>query len=241
MGRFIFQNKSSETFPAYGCGRLKSILSTDEATGNPVFELVKPDGADGIYVINGPNNIAVDALGVALSLGEAAVVLIDDGVYSTAPTFGQTCGPTDNRWAITTSGSGLRATGISANRTIPVTSEPASSGAPKIRFTILSTAFTVGLGALGCDHVIVLVEHVSCGGTGVSVGDEEEVYDPEYCHFNLPIELLVGLSGTATLMKSENYQESLAYPLECVTLLRERGCMWMIDTLCCSEEELING
>ncbi len=116
-----------------------------------------------------------------------------------------------------------------------------TSGAPTIRFTILSTAFTVGLGALGCDHVIVRVNHISCGGTGVAVGDEQEVYDPEYCHFNLPIELLVGLSGTATLMKSENYQEGLEYPLECVAELRAGKCMWMIDTLCCSEEEVISG
>lgn len=240
--KFMFQNKSGETYPAYGCGRLNSVLSTDAATGNPVFELVKPDGQDGIYVINGPNNIIVDDHGVAFSLNEATVVLIDDGSAATAPTFGETCGPTEDRWAITTSGSGLRATGVSANRTMPVTSEPAgSAGAPKMRFTILSTAFTVGLGALGCDHVIVRVDHVSCGATGVAVGDEKAVYDPEYCHFNLPIELLVGLSGTATLMKSENYQESLAYTLECVALLQELGCMWMIDTLCCSEEEIISG
>jgi hypothetical protein len=114
-------------------------------------------------------------------------------------------------------------------------------GAPRIRFTILSAAFTVGFGALGCDHVVVQVNHISCGGTGVSVGDEVNVYDPEYCHFNLPIELLVGLNGTATLMKSENYQTDVSYVVDCVEELRNGGCMWMIDTLCCSEEEIING
>lgn len=115
------------------------------------------------------------------------------------------------------------------------------SGAPKIRFTILSASFTVGFGALGCDHVVVLVKHISCGGTGVSVDDEVKVYDPEYCHFNLPIELLVGLSGTATLMKSENYQAGLDYVLYCLDEIRAVPCMWMIDTLCCSEEEVISG
>jgi len=121
----------------------------------------------------------------------------------------------------------------------PVTSG-GTGGAPRIRFTILSTAFTVGLGALGCDHVVARVDHVSCGGTGVAVGDEVNVYDPEYCHFNLPIELLVGLSGTATWMKSENYQPDLDYVLDCVYDLQVTGCMWMIDTLCCSEEEIIS-
>jgi len=113
-------------------------------------------------------------------------------------------------------------------------------GAPKIRFTILSTSFTVGLGALGCDHVVVRVDHVSCSGTGVAVGDEVNVYDPEYCHFNLPIELLIGLSGTATRYKSENYQPDLEYLLDCVAEVQTAGCMWMIDTLCCSEEEIIS-
>jgi hypothetical protein len=117
----------------------------------------------------------------------------------------------------------------------------AGSGAPRMRFTILSASFTVGLGALGCDHVVVLVKHVSCGGTGVAVGDEKKVYDPEYCHFNLPIELLVGLSGTATLMKSENYQAGLDYVLYCLDEIRAVPCIWMIDTLCCSEEEIISG
>jgi len=128
MGKFIFQNKSGETFPAYGCGRLKSILSTDEATGNPVFELVKPDGESGIYIINGPNNIVDDALGVGCSLTDATVAMIDDGSVTDAPVFGDVCGPTIDRWAVTSAGAGLRATGELNNRTITVSSEPAGSG-----------------------------------------------------------------------------------------------------------------
>lgn len=113
------------------------------------------------------------------------------------------------------------------------------SGPPRIRFTILSTSFTVGLGALGCDHVVALVNHVSCQSAGVTVGQEVDIYDPEYCHFNLPIELLVGLSGTATLMDADSYQEGLDYALECLEELREAGCIWMVDNLFCAEEELI--
>ena len=113
-------------------------------------------------------------------------------------------------------------------------------GAARIRFTILATDFTVGNGALGCDHVVAIVTHVSCGGAGVSVGDEVKIYDPEYCHFNLPIDLLVGLSGTATKMDSSSYQEGLDYILYCMQEIRDDGCIWMIDTLCCSEEEYIN-
>lgn len=125
-------------------------------------------------------------------------------------------------------------------------------GAPRIRFTIISAALTIGDGALGCDYVVGYVNHVTCNTTSVAVGDEVKIYDPEYCHFNLPIELLVGLSGTATLMESSNYQTPLTGTgtatgtgtdgtLDCVDEVRAEGCIWMIDTLCCSEEEYISG
>lgn len=113
------------------------------------------------------------------------------------------------------------------------------SQTPRIRFTIVSANFSIGLGALGCDLVVGIVNHVSCGYTGVRVGDEVNIYDPEYCHFNLPIELLVGMNGTATMMDSDYYQEGLENVLPCVRELVDAGCMWMIDTLCCSEEEMI--
>lgn len=129
-------------------------------------------------------------------------------------------------------------------------------GAPRIRFTIISAALTIGDGALGCDYVVGVVNHITCNTTSVAVGDEVKIYDPEYCHFNLPIELLVGLNGTATLMDSTSYQPTLTGTgtgtaagtgtgtdgtLDCVDEIRAAGCIWMIDTLCCSEEEYISG
>jgi hypothetical protein len=126
--RYSFQNKSDEVFPAYGCGRLRSILSTDAASTNPIYELVKPDGEEGIYVVNGPVNVAVDGFGVAVALQDAVLVLVDDGSFATAPEFGEICGPEEDRWAVTTLGVGLRATGERVNRIVPVTSVPSSSG-----------------------------------------------------------------------------------------------------------------
>jgi hypothetical protein len=110
---------------------------------------------------------------------------------------------------------------------------------PRIRFQILSCSFSIGLGVQGCDHVTAIVTHVSCGGAGVSVGDEVDVYDPEYCHFNLPVELLVGLSGTATYMDASNYLAGQEYIVDCVPDVQALGCIWMIDTLCCAEEETL--
>lgn len=110
---------------------------------------------------------------------------------------------------------------------------------PRIRFTILSTSFSIGLGAIGCDSVVGLVNHVSCGGAGVNVGDEVNIYDPEYCYFNLPISLLVGLNGTATLMESDSYMAGMDSFADCLEGIRSSGCIWMIDTLCCAEEETL--
>lgn len=126
--RFSFQNKSGQLFPAYGCGRLKSILSTDTASTNPVYELVKPDGEEGLYVVNGPSNVENNGFGVAVGLQDAVLVLVDDGSFASAPEFGEICGPEEDRWAATTLGVGLRATGERVNKIVPVTSVPSSSG-----------------------------------------------------------------------------------------------------------------
>ena len=114
------------------------------------------------------------------------------------------------------------------------------TGVPRIHFQILATDFTVGYGALGCDHVVAVVTHISCGGAGVAVGSEVKIYDPEYCHFNLPINLLTGLTGTATWMDSASYQAGLDLVIPCVNEIHNNGCFWVIDTLCCSEEETIS-
>jgi hypothetical protein len=81
------------------------------------------------------------------------------------------------------------------------------------------------------------VNYISCKSTGVSVGDEIRIFDPEYCHFNLPIELLVGLCGTATQMDSAEFIASRYYMPDCLYVLDGQSCIWMIDTLCCAEEE----
>lgn len=113
------------------------------------------------------------------------------------------------------------------------------SGAPRIRFTILSTAFSEVLGQVGCDFVNARVNYISCDANGVEVGDEVRIFDPEYCHFGLPIDLLVGLCGTATMMDAAEFVRTRLYMPDCLYVLDGQDCLWMIDTLCCSEEEEI--
>lgn len=112
-------------------------------------------------------------------------------------------------------------------------------GHSRVRFTILSTAFSEVLGAIGCDFVNARVNHISCKSTGVSVGDEIRIFDPELCHWNLPIELLVGLCGTATSMDAAEFIASRYYMPDCLYALDGQSCIWMVDTLCCAEEEQV--
>jgi hypothetical protein len=119
--KFGFQNTSGEVFPAHGCGRLDSVLRVDEAGGHPVYKLVKPDGIAGIYVVNGPNNVAHDGMGVATALEDARLVLVQDG--DGQPQVGDVCGPTRRLWVATTSGSGLRAAGDVENNLVPITQQ----------------------------------------------------------------------------------------------------------------------
>jgi len=206
--KFMFQNKSGETYPAYGCGRLKSVLSTDSATGNPVFELVKPDGEDGIYVVNGPNNIIDNGEGVAISIQDAILVLIDDGSAATAPTFGEACGPEDGRWAATTAGTGLRASGESANRLMPVVTVPASgSGVLSVRFRIVAaTAYCAECYATA--RVISGPPDANPDSLPGSTFDYEaqyytiRVYDMGEGWLNYPPEELLNMIGHATWLRS---------------------------------------
>lgn len=129
MQQFSFQNKSGATYPAFACGRLNAILSTSPGSSQPIYELVKPDGEEGVYVVNGPNAVAADAYGVATSITDATLVLLDDGSTTDAPTFGQTCGPTNARWAATVTGTGLTACGALTNKIMQVTPIPSSGAA----------------------------------------------------------------------------------------------------------------
>ena len=107
-----------------------------------------------------------------------------------------------------------------------------SSGAPVIRFQILAAGPYLGEMAVECDSVRAEVLDVSCGGAGVSVGDEVSIWDPSRCHFNMPIEMLLGAVGMAVEMVSD-----LEGVVDCLDALEEEGaCLWMVQSLCCTEE-----
>lgn len=223
--RFSFQNKSGQLFPAYGCGRLKSILSTDTASTNPVYELVKPDGEEGLYVVNGPSNVENNGFGVAVGLQDAVLVLVDDGSTTGAPVFGSICGPANSRWAATTGGNGLRATGAMSNRIMSVTSHAAGGGADIIQFRPTDVCEGIGF---SCDCVTAVVATSSCG-SGLSPGDEVQVWDQSGGWFKMPEELLFNSIGWAHKVKvTEEEQYSLPFPIG--------DCRWVVLNMDCVEQ-----
>jgi len=112
------------------------------------------------------------------------------------------------------------------------------AGVPVIRFSTLSIGPFQSQSSVECLSVVGEVLDVSCGGAGVSIGDEVTIYDPNGCWFNLPIEVLIGTKGTAVRMQWSDVLES-----ECLAgtgtgtgTAASESCFWMAQTLCCSEE-----
>ena len=106
----------------------------------------------------------------------------------------------------------------------------AGGGAASIRFKVLSVGPSLGSQVDDCDYVVAEVLGVSCSSSNVSVGDEVYVWDPSYCHFNLPISVLVGARGTATSMTND-----LNGVIACLDA-RLGTCRWVVHSLCCTEE-----
>ena len=111
-----------------------------------------------------------------------------------------------------------------------IASPTGGNGATTIRFEVTAAGPHLGSTDVDCDFVVATVLGVSCGGN-VSVGDEVNVWDPSQCHFNLPMDVLIGAKGTATDMTNN---------IEGVDCLDERAdegsCRFVIHSLCCSEE-----
>lgn len=225
----------------YASDKQKSWSTVDRYNGDP-----------GNIMVTGPVTIPSQMTNTddALVNGRG-VAYYDDFIYVsvdpalTSMVAGDELGPVDGEWFIGAAGNGFVAQGDLLPDSDPPRAQfyrsgGGGGGAARVRFTILSTAFSEVLGAIGCDFVTARVNYISCNSTDVAVGDEIRIFDPEYCHFNLPIELLVGLCGTATSMDAAEFIASrdAAYSLpECLYALDGQSCIWMIDTLCCAEEE----
>jgi hypothetical protein len=110
-------------------------------------------------------------------------------------------------------------------------------GATTILFEIVRVLRGVGL---NCNAMECEVLNVSCGGSGVAVGDLVAVYDERGCVFNSPEHLLYGRRGYAIQMKNFAYRmhDPLQFEAGTEDIAAPTGaCRWAAQNLCCVEEE----
>lgn len=90
---FAVRNSTGETWPAFGMARLGAILDHDGRNADlPLYTLLKPDGAVGIYVVNGASALATTKDGTAnhyldaqrVAVASVAVIAIDDNLGAVA-------------------------------------------------------------------------------------------------------------------------------------------------------------
>ncbi len=91
---FVFRNDSGEAIPAYGCIK---VISYDEASDR--YAVDKPDGAEGLYFVNGPVAVASSKYGKGMLWSAAQIGLVDDGA------IGDEVGPVADEWAMATTSS----------------------------------------------------------------------------------------------------------------------------------------
>lgn len=110
-------------------------------------------------------------------------------------------------------------------------------GTTTILFEIVRVLRGVGL---NCNAMECEVLNVSCGGSGVAVGDLVTVYDEIGCIFNAPEHLLAGLRGYAIRMGNPSYaaDDPLVFEAGTESIASPTGtCRWCAQSTCCVEEE----
>lgn len=121
----------------------------------------------------------------------------------------------------------LAETGRRTRRVYPVGS---SSGVEIVHFETVAFCYGINMGA-GCSCIEAVVTRVPCVSS-VQVGDEITLWDPDQCWFNLPTDLLIGLRGTAMLLRTGDDLGGA----HCVQTTDPGDCMWVVQSLCCREE-----
>lgn len=117
--RFNIVNTSGETWPFLAIGRLGAVAETAGADDEiPIYELVKPDGAAGIYIVNIGSAVADDGYGVGATFDEATHVRIDPD-STVVPN--SRVGPIPGNWFANLGGAGFKCVNTEADlQIVPV-------------------------------------------------------------------------------------------------------------------------
>lgn len=116
--------------------------------------------------------------------------------------------------------------------------QASGGGADIIKFSVVDANPEIGIGASDCDFVTATVTHVGCDTEGVVVGDTVNIWDVNLCWFNMPLDLLTNMAGTAERMTNPWYDPLYEGDVaDCIpTAYAEGPCWWVVTALCCREE-----
>lgn len=180
-----WKNDSGETIPAFGAIKLQSY---DAALDQ--FSAVKPDGSGKLHFVNGPKTVASGGYGES-HLWHRSHIALTDGA------FGDTVGPVDGSWEMTTAGEGFIVFSEPAGGVAAILRD-GGGGTPGqiISFQIISSDPTIR-------SALVQIEQRSFPGTAYgSILDDTvvTVYDTAGCRLNEPNVDLTARRGEAVLM-----------------------------------------
>lgn len=224
----VIQVYSEVAIPKNSVFQIGLASQTDDIT---IFNVQLADGTTNkILCTNDVNALAANSFGYATIIPPDSPIKVKADI-SNMPDVLEKCGAADNEATVSSGQTGLICLSLpDTNNLIEVVSATSGGGSSgRIWFRVIAIDYY--LWALpGCEFVRAVVTQVSCDTTLVNVGDEVDVFDPMYCWFNLPITILMQMTGTATLSKKSDLNL-----LRCGVDLP--GCFWSVDGVCCLEED----
>jgi hypothetical protein len=117
----------------------------------------------------------------------------------------------------------------------------ASGGAGEfISFVVDNVSDGIGETSAGCNYVLATVTDIGHQTTAASIGDTGvKIFDEDFCYFNLPIPVLIGIKGKAIAYRN-TYASSGVPPSgggSCITQdIINSSYRWVVTGLCCGEE-----
>lgn len=196
----------------------------ETAFNSPVWVLLSTDLPTGTY--DAPSNAYAKILVRDSSIGESSLV---EGVEEVVVwNYSQNFSANSGDWTMAIPFGG---------NLVVLPSGGGSSSAEIIKFEVVSACSGLAAGANpgNCNCVNAVVTRNSCNAS-IAIGDQITVWDIYSCWFTVPLDLLVGRSGTAILLE-DNVNDGSAPNCTGAGADRPQGqCYWNVESLCCSEE-----
>ncbi len=204
--RFSVKNQTGETWPAYGIARLGNVLRYDGPNADvALYDLKKPDGVDGIYVVNGAANLTTGNEGTAIHYSIAEYVYVKDEDV----VVGDKVGAKDDKWNVSKTGIAqfrcVNEKNTTTNVTPVIAIADSDTGTKIISFAIVSSDVR---------SAIVEIRQRSFTGTVYDSILEDSVvtvYDTDGCYLNEPNAELTGRLGKAVLMRVDDEAAGLHF------------------------------